>query len=86
MGGRRSSGAAQEGKESEISEMKLVAIYLGNYGIFKDQLLSFSADYKVIHNVESADRISFRIEHERMLPDRFFSLRPYIGECVSSVV
>lgn len=65
--------------------MKLVAIYLGNYGIFQDQLLSFSSDYKVIHTVESEDRISFRIEHERKLPDHFFALRPSIEECVSSV-
>lgn len=65
--------------------MKLVAIYLGNYGIFQDQLLSFSSDYKVIHTVESEDRISFRIEHEWKLPDHFFALRPSIEECVSSV-
>ena len=65
--------------------MKLVAIYLGNYGIFQDQLLSFSSDYKVIHNVESKDRISFRIEHGRKLPDLFFSTRPSAEECVSSV-
>ena len=65
--------------------MKLVAIYLGNYGIFQNQLLSFSSDYKVVHNVESEDRISLRIEHERKLPDHFFSTRPSIEECVSSV-
>ncbi len=65
--------------------MKLVAIYLGDYGIFQDQLLSFSSDYKVIHTVEAEDRISFRIEHERKLPDNFFAVRPSIEECVSSV-
>ena len=65
--------------------MRLVAIYLGNYGIFQDQLLSFSSDYKVIHTVESEDRISFRIEYERKLPDHFFALRPSMEECVSSV-
>ena len=65
--------------------MKLVAIYLGDYGIFQDQLLSFSSDYKVIRTVESEDRISFRLEHERKLPDHFFAVRPSIEECVSSV-
>ena len=65
--------------------MKLVAIYLGNYGIFQDQLLSFSSDYKVVYKVESEDRISFRIEHERKLPENFFSTRPPVNGCVSSV-
>ena len=65
--------------------MKLVAIYLGNYGIFQDQLLSFSSDYKVVYKVESEDRISFRIEHERKLPENFFSIRPSVNGCVSSV-
>ena len=65
--------------------MKLVAIYLGNYGIFQDQLLSFFSDYKVVYKVESEDRISFRIEHERKLPENFFSIRPSVNGCVSSV-
>lgn len=65
--------------------MKLVAIYLGNYGIFQDQLLSFSSDYKVVHNVESEDRISFRIEHEQRLPENFFSTRPSVSGYVSSI-
>lgn len=65
--------------------MKLVAIYLGNYGIFQDQLLSFSSDYKVVYKVESEDRISFRIEHEWKLPENFFSIRPSVNGCVSSV-
>lgn len=65
--------------------MKLVAIYLGNYGIFQDQLLSFSSDYKVVYKVESEDRISFRIEHERKLPENFFSIKPSVNGCVSSV-
>lgn len=65
--------------------MKLVAIYLGNYGIFQNQLLSFSSDYKVIHNVKSEDRISFRIEHEQRLPKNFFSTSPSVHGCVSSV-
>ena len=65
--------------------MKLLAIYLGNYGIFQDQLLSFSSDYKITYNVEYEDSISLCIEHERLLPNHFFSLRPSEEECVSSV-
>lgn len=65
--------------------MKLVAIYFGNYGIFQDQLLSFSSDYKVVHNVEFEDRISFRIEHEQRLPENFFSTRPSVNGYVSSI-
>ena len=65
--------------------MILVAIYLGNYGIFQDQLLSFSSDYKVVYKVESEDRISFRIEHEQRLPENFFSTRPSVNGYVSSI-
>ena len=36
--------------------MKLVAIYLGNYGKFQDQLLSFSSDYKVVYKGEMSDK------------------------------
>ena len=64
--------------------MKLIAIYIGKYKLFHKQLLTFSSDYKVEHSLKGS-HISFRITHEKKLPDRFFSTRPYPTECVSSV-
>lgn len=64
--------------------MKLIAIYIGEYKLFHKQLLTFSSDYKVEHSLKGS-HISFRITHEKKLPDGFFSTRPHVSECVSSV-
>lgn len=64
--------------------MKLIAIYIGEYKLFHKQLLTFSSDYKVEHSLKGS-HITFRITHEKKLPDRFFSTRPSSTECVSSV-
>lgn len=66
--------------------MRLIAIYIGEYGLFKDQLLTFSSDYNVTKiSSDGDDTLSFKMEHTKKLPDYFFSTQCLQRECVSSV-
>ena len=65
--------------------MKLIAIYIDNYGLFQDQLLTFSSDFRVVKLKSGSQTILFKVENTQKLPDDFFSIHASVDKCVHSV-
>lgn len=66
-------------------DIKLVAIYIGEFGIFESEILNFSSDYTVTLSESTGNKISLLIKYQKKLPKNFFSTKSSKGRCVSSV-
>lgn len=65
--------------------IKLVAIYIGKFGIFENEILNFSSDYTVTLSESTGNKISLLVKYQKKLPENFFSTDSSTGGCVSSV-
>lgn len=66
-------------------DMKLVAIYIGEFGVFENEILNFSSDYTVTLSESTGNKISLLVKYQKKLPKNFFSTDSSKGGCVSSV-
>lgn len=65
--------------------MKLVAIYIGKYGVFENEILNFSSDYTVSLTESPQNKVSLLVKYQKKVPENFFSTDSSTGGCVSSV-